>query len=88
MDELSMTESRIMSQVANDNIRLLAQVSTAQTTLETRMDNQMRQFLATLTANLPNTNPTSDTNPQNPVTPIQPHNTSAGALDQGSGQDR
>jgi hypothetical protein len=90
MDELLLTESRIMSQVANDNIRLLAQVSAAQTTLENRLDNQMRQFLSTLTANLPTPNTTSDTNPdpQIPVTPNQPYHNSAGALNQGSGQGR
>lgn len=90
MEELSMSESRIMTQVTQDNIRLMEQVSQAQTTMETRLDQQMREFLSSITQSFQSNTSWTHTDPnptlQNPVTPN--HNNLAGAPNQGSGQGR
>jgi hypothetical protein len=91
MDDLSIAESRIMSQVTSDNNRILEQVQNAQNHMENRIDEQMQAFLATL-SRFNHQSPPIPASPQQPtptnaVTPMNTTN-STGSPTQASGQGR
>jgi hypothetical protein len=91
MDDLSIAESRIMSQVTSDNNRILEQVQNAQNHMENRIDEQMQAFLATLSRFNHQSTPIpaspQQPTPTNAVTPMNTTNSTGGPT-QASGQGR